>query len=153
MVADASGALYGTTTLGGYHGEGAIFKLTPPAAGQTAWTETVLYSFTGGTDGGHRRQPRPARCLGRALRRHRHRRRPVLLARHRLRRRVQADAPPPPARPHGPKRSCTPSPAPTAPRARACPAAGLVAGPDGVLYGSVYFGGKSDNGTVFEITP
>lgn len=29
-----------------------MFKLTPPAAGQTAWTETVLYSFIGGTTDG-----------------------------------------------------------------------------------------------------
>jgi uncharacterized repeat protein (TIGR03803 family) len=28
-----------------------VFKLTPPAAGQTQWTETVLYRFTGGADG------------------------------------------------------------------------------------------------------
>jgi hypothetical protein len=26
---------------------GTVFKLTPPAAGQTAWTETVLVSFNG----------------------------------------------------------------------------------------------------------
>jgi hypothetical protein len=30
-----------------------VFKLTPPAKGQTAWTETVLHSFTGGSDGGN----------------------------------------------------------------------------------------------------
>jgi hypothetical protein len=28
-----------------------VFKLTPPAKGHTAWTETVLHSFTGGADG------------------------------------------------------------------------------------------------------
>jgi uncharacterized repeat protein (TIGR03803 family) len=52
LISDASGALYGTTTMGGVRGEGAVFKLTPPAAGATGWTETVLHSFTGGTDGG-----------------------------------------------------------------------------------------------------
>jgi uncharacterized repeat protein (TIGR03803 family) len=61
LIADAQGALYGTTegviggggTLGCPIGRacGTVFKLTPPAAGQTAWTETVLYGFTGGTDG------------------------------------------------------------------------------------------------------
>jgi hypothetical protein len=28
-----------------------VFKLTPPAKGQAVWTETVIYSFTGGSDG------------------------------------------------------------------------------------------------------
>jgi len=46
------GALYGTTQSGGSSGAGTIFRLTPPAAGQTGWTEKILYSFTGGTDGG-----------------------------------------------------------------------------------------------------
>jgi uncharacterized repeat protein (TIGR03803 family) len=41
------GAFYGTTYKGGDDGYGTIFKLTPPAKGKTAWTKTVLYSFTG----------------------------------------------------------------------------------------------------------
>ena len=45
---DASGNLYGTTVYGGGSGNGAIYKLTPSGSG---WTETVIYSFTGGTDG------------------------------------------------------------------------------------------------------
>jgi hypothetical protein len=28
-----------------------VFKLAPPAKGQTTWAETVLYAFQGGTDG------------------------------------------------------------------------------------------------------
>jgi hypothetical protein len=51
LIADKQGALYGTTRLGGtsggVEGFGTVFKLTPPAKGQTAWTETVLYNFTG----------------------------------------------------------------------------------------------------------
>ena len=43
LIADKQGALYGTTTGGGTGG--TVFKLTPPAKGQTAWTETVLYRF------------------------------------------------------------------------------------------------------------
>ena len=35
----------------------------------------------------------------------------------------------------------------------AYPAAGLVAGPDGTLYGVTGFGGSADNGTVFKIAP
>ena len=51
LIGDASVALYGTTQGGGGLRRGAVFKLTPPAAGTTAWTETVLHSFKGGTDG------------------------------------------------------------------------------------------------------
>jgi uncharacterized repeat protein (TIGR03803 family) len=52
LIADNQGALYSTTESGGSSGGGTVFKLTPPGRGQTAWTETVLYSFTGGSDGG-----------------------------------------------------------------------------------------------------
>ena len=57
LIADEEGALYGTTQFGGGTGNGGIgfgtvFKLTPPAKGQTAWKETVLYRFTGGSPGG-----------------------------------------------------------------------------------------------------
>ena len=44
LIADKKGALYGTTGFGGIN-YGTVFKLTPPAKGQTGWTETVLYSF------------------------------------------------------------------------------------------------------------
>jgi len=42
----AAGNLYGTTESGGAFNSGVVFKLDP--SGQ----ETVLYSFTGGADGG-----------------------------------------------------------------------------------------------------
>jgi uncharacterized repeat protein (TIGR03803 family) len=45
LVFDSSGALYGTTFHGGTTGYGTVFKLTPPAAPATQWTETVLHSF------------------------------------------------------------------------------------------------------------
>ncbi len=51
LVADAQGALYGTTIQGGSAGAGTVFQLAPPSQGQTAWTQSVLYSFAGGTDG------------------------------------------------------------------------------------------------------
>jgi uncharacterized repeat protein (TIGR03803 family) len=50
LVADAAGNLYGTTTWGGTGGQGTVFELSLSADGQ-AWTETVLWSFTGGVDG------------------------------------------------------------------------------------------------------
>jgi uncharacterized repeat protein (TIGR03803 family) len=48
VVFDAGGNLYGTTTSGGTAGAGAVFKLTPQSNG--SWSETVLYSFLGGSD-------------------------------------------------------------------------------------------------------
>ncbi len=48
LIQDSNGALYGTTTYGGASGNGTVFKLTPSG---NSWTETVLYSFTGGMDG------------------------------------------------------------------------------------------------------
>jgi uncharacterized repeat protein (TIGR03803 family) len=46
VVLDKSGNLYGTTLSGGPTANGVVFKVTP------AGTETVLYGFTGGNDGG-----------------------------------------------------------------------------------------------------
>jgi len=45
LVRDASGNLYGTTLFGGVDGWGVVFKLS------RAGGETVLYSFTDGSDG------------------------------------------------------------------------------------------------------
>ncbi len=51
LIQDANGVLYGTTAIGGPASAGTVFSLTPPQAGTSVWTETVLYSFTGGADG------------------------------------------------------------------------------------------------------
>jgi uncharacterized repeat protein (TIGR03803 family) len=51
LIIDARGVLYGTAFGGGDSDAGTVFELSPPAAGQTQWTETVLYSFKGGNDG------------------------------------------------------------------------------------------------------
>jgi uncharacterized repeat protein (TIGR03803 family) len=45
LVMDSAGNLYGTTLLGGADNFGTVFKVNPSG------NETVLYSFTGGTDG------------------------------------------------------------------------------------------------------
>jgi uncharacterized repeat protein (TIGR03803 family) len=56
-VFDAAGNLYGATPSGGLTshacggGCGVVFKLSPPQNGGS-WTETILYKFSGGTDGG-----------------------------------------------------------------------------------------------------
>jgi uncharacterized repeat protein (TIGR03803 family) len=47
LVFDAQGNLYGTTYRGGAYNQGTVFKLTPPVAPATEWTETVLHSFSG----------------------------------------------------------------------------------------------------------
>lgn len=50
LIFDASGNLYGTTWAGGSNYDaGTVFELSPGANG--TWTETVLHSFGGGTDG------------------------------------------------------------------------------------------------------
>ncbi len=49
VIFDASGNLYGTTEEGGSTGSGVVFKLTPNSGG--TWSESVLYSFAGETDG------------------------------------------------------------------------------------------------------
>jgi uncharacterized repeat protein (TIGR03803 family) len=47
LVQDAQGNLYGTTYYGGASGAGTVFEL------DSTGNETVLYSFTGGSDGGN----------------------------------------------------------------------------------------------------
>ena len=62
LVADSLGNLYGMTEVGGGSpncgqiggqntGCGTIFKLTPPVKSGGAWTESILYSFQGSSDG------------------------------------------------------------------------------------------------------
>jgi uncharacterized repeat protein (TIGR03803 family) len=47
VIFDSSGALYGSAGVGGSTGQGAIYKLSPPAAQGGVWTESVLYAFQG----------------------------------------------------------------------------------------------------------
>jgi uncharacterized repeat protein (TIGR03803 family) len=47
LIQGSDGNFYGTTYFGGSHGFGTVFKVTPGG------TETVLYSFAGGSDGEH----------------------------------------------------------------------------------------------------
>jgi uncharacterized repeat protein (TIGR03803 family) len=49
---DGNGNLYGTTYQGGEFGRGTVFELTPPSRSDGGWIESVIYNFTGGTDGG-----------------------------------------------------------------------------------------------------
>ena len=68
MIADKSGNLYGTTNAGGSGGNcvsgcGTVFELSPPKGG-SAWTESVLYSFQGGSDGANPEFPLVADAKG-----------------------------------------------------------------------------------------
>lgn len=85
LIFDTAGALYGVASAGGAAGNGVVFRLTPPVAPATTWTQTVLYNFAGAPDG-------------------------------------------------------------------AAPYAGVIFGPDGALYGTTYQGGAGI-GTVFKLTP
>jgi uncharacterized repeat protein (TIGR03803 family) len=49
LETDNAGNIYGTTVLGGEFGGGTVFQLSRTPTG---WVHTVLYSFTGGADGG-----------------------------------------------------------------------------------------------------
>jgi len=60
LVFDGAGNLYGATYFGGGKGTtcnpyyqycGTVFELSPPKTKGGAWTEKVLHSFAGGTDG------------------------------------------------------------------------------------------------------
>jgi uncharacterized repeat protein (TIGR03803 family) len=54
LLIDKNGSLWGTTLDGGpatatcgcSHGSGTVFRLDAPASGKTAWTLTVVHSFT-----------------------------------------------------------------------------------------------------------
>lgn len=46
VMSDADGNLYSTTPVGGANGNGTVFEV------DTTGKETILYNFTGGTDGG-----------------------------------------------------------------------------------------------------
>jgi uncharacterized repeat protein (TIGR03803 family) len=51
LTQGANGVFYGATQYGGATGLGTLFSLTPPATPGGAWTQKVLHSFSGGTDG------------------------------------------------------------------------------------------------------
>lgn len=49
LLLDSAGNLYGVTQSGGPNGWGSVFELTNNGG---TWTETILYAFQGGDDGG-----------------------------------------------------------------------------------------------------
>jgi uncharacterized repeat protein (TIGR03803 family) len=137
LVMDASGNLYGTTTQGGLHSGGTVFKLVPAESG--SWTENILYNFGNGTDGAT-----PVAGV-------------TFDASGNLYGTTSAGGA------HGYGRvfelSAANSWAETVIHDfanqddGATPYAGLVAGPSGVFYGAATDGGSNGGGTVFELTP
>jgi uncharacterized repeat protein (TIGR03803 family) len=51
LIIGKNGSLYGTTEEGGTANQGTVFELSPPGTPGGKWTESILYSFQGGTDG------------------------------------------------------------------------------------------------------
>jgi len=55
VIFGRDGSLYGATNAGGASGAGVVYRLQPPSSFcksvSCPWTQTVLYSFTGGSDG------------------------------------------------------------------------------------------------------
>jgi len=49
VIFDANGNLYGTSHAGGDYGAGTVYELMPSSGG--TWSENILHSFTGGSDG------------------------------------------------------------------------------------------------------
>lgn len=49
VIFDSAGNLYGVTSEGGASNSGTVYELSPAASG--SWTETTLYTFSGGADG------------------------------------------------------------------------------------------------------
>ena len=49
LILDSAGNLYGTAAGGGAFNQGVVYELSPANG---SWTESVLYTFTGGNDGG-----------------------------------------------------------------------------------------------------
>jgi uncharacterized repeat protein (TIGR03803 family) len=132
VIQGSDGNFYGTTYFGGSSGFGTVFRVTPSG------TETVLYSFAGGSDGEHPYagviQGSDGNFYGTTY---------------------QGGA-----SGYGTVFKITPSGTETVLHSfagggsdGANPEAGLTQGTDGNFYGNTYLGGASSLGTVFEITP
>jgi hypothetical protein len=58
LILDSAHNLYGTTTTGGAHGAGGVFRLTRVSQnGNLVWKYIQLYSFTAGADGSNPASP------------------------------------------------------------------------------------------------
>ena len=139
VVVGPGGVLYGTAEQGGSSTYGLVFSLTPPASPGGPWTEATVYTFTGGDDGADPRQ--------------------LVLGSAGLYGTTDAGG----SSGNGTVFSLTP---PTSPGGSwtettlhafaggsdgAVPYGGVVIGAGGVLYGTTFHGGSSNDGTVFSL--
>lgn len=154
----SGGVLYGTTFNGGtdacYSGCGTVFSLTPPGSPGGAWTESVLYSFEGYSDGDGT-NPLAGVVIGGGG---------VLYGTTQYEYGGNTSAPCGSAG-CGTVFSLTPPASPGSWSETvlhtftgsggdgANPSAGVVIDKRGVLYGTTEFGGTSNAGTVFSLTP
>jgi uncharacterized repeat protein (TIGR03803 family) len=132
LLRDSEGNLYGTTSAGGTANQGTVFKVNPSGH------ETVLYSFTGGSDGDSPLWSTLVRDSAGNL---------------------YGTTPGGGAFGQGVVFKVDPSGHETVLYSftggndGASPFAGVVFGPGGNLFGTTAFGGESDVGVVFEIVP
>ena len=136
LAIDKRGILYGTTPDGGANGAGVVYRL---AYAKNSWRETVIHAFTGGTDGS-------TGSLGRLL----------VDASGNLYGVAELGG----SGGHGTvfelsqrkgKWQFTTLYAFTGAPDAASPYGGIIADSSGDLYGTTYYGGSSDAGTVFEL--
>lgn len=136
-----NGAIYGSTQQGGAWGQGAVFELQPPSQAGGVWTETVLYSFTGGNDGA-----RPG-----AVTSYRGSLLGVTYYSQTLANAGTVFELKPPAAPGGPWTETTLYSF-TGGNDGGYPQAGVTVGRHGTLYGTTSSGGTANFGTVFQLT-
>jgi len=144
VVIGKNGVLYGTTTSGGTVGAGTVFSLTPPASPGGAWTERVIYNFMYGTDGSH---PYAGVAISKNG---------VLYGTTTDGGSVGAGtifSLTPPASPRGAWTETILHNFTYGTDDGSYPAAGVVIGRNGVLYGTTSSGGTVGAGTVFSMTP
>jgi uncharacterized repeat protein (TIGR03803 family) len=148
LAADAAGNLYGTTAYGGSFGDGTVFKLTPPAAGQTDWKRTVIHEFNsaagdGATPAGTLIVDRAGDLFG------------TTVYGGTLAGGTAFELSPPPQN----RAAWTEQLLHEFTNAARTPQAGLTAGASGILYGATAFGGASTRcgnagcGTVYSLAP
>lgn len=132
LISASDGNYYGTTNSGGSANKGTVFKIT------SSGVETLLYTFTGGTDGGNPQSPLIQGSDGN----------------------FYGTTTAGGAHGDGTVFEITPSGTETVVYSFAGgigdgsdPAAGLLQASDGNFYGTTNQGGSSGDGTVFEVTP
>jgi len=135
--------LYGTTLSGGAYNSGAVFSLAPPTSPGEHWTEKILYSFTGGLDGAG---PEAGLVIvGEVLYGATNRGGAANLG--------TAYSLTPPQSPGGPWTETVLHSFGKEKFDGTTPAATLVLGSRGTLYGTTAGGGRHNGGTVFQLSP